>query len=184
MNNAFAEVDGKKRLYQEGSLGTIQPVAVLVGGFAKGAGMIRPDMATMLGFVATDAKVAPAVLARMVKGTADRSFNCATVDGDTSTNDSFILMATGRGPAAASAKDRALLAAVHAEGVVLAEFAYGGKLAPSFPKWLLDGTKPTRAAWYLKDRLLPPIYWHLMLKGREYLCKPHMHNRNVQTPTS
>jgi sulfide:quinone oxidoreductase len=68
--------------------------------------------------------------------------------------------------------------------IVLAEFGYGGKLLPSFPKWLLDGTKPTRAAWYLKDRLLPPIYWHLMLKGREYLCKPHMHNRNEETPAS
>ena len=66
--------------------------------------------------------------------------------------------------------------------IVLAEFGYGGKLLPSFPKWLLDGTKPTRAAWYLKDRLLPPIYWHLMLKGREYLCKPHMHTRHAQTP--
>jgi sulfide:quinone oxidoreductase len=68
--------------------------------------------------------------------------------------------------------------------IVLAEFGYGGKLLPSFPKWLLDGTKPTRAAWYLKDRLLPPIYWHLMLKGREYLCKPHMHNLNEETPAS
>lgn len=58
--------------------------------------------------------------------------------------------------------------------IVLAEFGYGGKLLPSFPRWLLDGTKPTRLAWFLKDRLLPPIYWHCMLKGREWLCKPHM----------
>ena len=57
--------------------------------------------------------------------------------------------------------------------IVLAEFGYGGKLLPSFPKWLIDGTKPSRAAWFLKDRLLPPIYWHFMLKGREWLCKPH-----------
>lgn len=58
--------------------------------------------------------------------------------------------------------------------IVLAEFGYGGKLLPSFPHWLIDGTRPSRLAWFLKDRLLPPIYWHCMLKGREWLCKPHM----------
>ena len=63
--------------------------------------------------------------------------------------------------------------------IVLAEFGYGGKLLPSFPKWLLDGTQPTRAAWFLKDRLLPPIYWHFMLKGREWLAKPHMYNKKT-----
>ncbi|MFY9349759.1 MAG: TIGR01244 family sulfur transferase [Sphingobium sp.] len=56
--------------------------------------------------------------------------------------------------------------------IVLAEFGYGGKLLPSFPAWLLDGRKPTRRAWFLKDRLLPPIYWHGMLKGREWLARP------------
>ncbi|MDE8346810.1 MAG: TIGR01244 family sulfur transferase [Acidocella sp.] len=56
--------------------------------------------------------------------------------------------------------------------IVLAEFGYGGKLMPTFPTWLLDGTKPTRAAWFLKDRLLPPIYWQGMLKGREWLAGP------------
>jgi sulfide:quinone oxidoreductase len=59
--------------------------------------------------------------------------------------------------------------------IVLAEFGYGGKLLPTFPTWLLDGTQPTRAAWLLKDRLLPSIYWHGMLKGREWLAHPrHM----------
>ena len=57
--------------------------------------------------------------------------------------------------------------------IVLAEFGYGGKLLPSFPNWLLDGRKPTRLAWFLKDRMLPPIYWHGMLKGREWLAHPH-----------
>jgi sulfide:quinone oxidoreductase len=57
--------------------------------------------------------------------------------------------------------------------VVLAEFTYGGKLAPSFPSWLLEGTEPTRAGWIVKADLLPPIYWHLMLKGREWLARPH-----------
>jgi sulfide:quinone oxidoreductase len=55
--------------------------------------------------------------------------------------------------------------------IVLAEFGYGGKLLPSFPSWLIDGTKPTRAAWLLKERLLPPVYWQAMLKGREWLVK-------------
>jgi glutamate N-acetyltransferase/amino-acid N-acetyltransferase len=76
-----------------------------VTGIAKGAGMIRPDMATMLGFVATDAKVAQRALQAMVRRVADKSFNCATVDGDTSTNDSFMLIATGIGPSASSRKD-------------------------------------------------------------------------------
>jgi len=56
--------------------------------------------------------------------------------------------------------------------IVLAEFGYGGKLLPSFPNWLIDGTKPSRAAWFLKERLLPPIYWKAMLKGREWMAKP------------
>lgn len=69
---------------------------VTLTGISKGAGMIRPNMATMLGFIATDAKIAPALLQQMVKQVADQSFNCISVDGDTSTNDSFILIATGK----------------------------------------------------------------------------------------
>lgn len=56
--------------------------------------------------------------------------------------------------------------------IVLAEFTYGGKLAPSFPNWLLDGRKPTRLAWLLKAQVLPPLYWKGMLKGREWLARP------------
>ncbi|MDU8456229.1 MULTISPECIES: FAD/NAD(P)-binding oxidoreductase [Pseudomonas syringae group] len=56
--------------------------------------------------------------------------------------------------------------------IVLAEFTYGGKVAPSFPRWLLDGRQPTRLAWWLKERILPVLYWHGMLKGREWLAKP------------
>jgi glutamate N-acetyltransferase/amino-acid N-acetyltransferase len=59
--------------------------------------MIKPNMATMLGFLAIDAKVAQPVLEKMVRQAADRSFNCITIDGDTSTNDSFMLIATGAG---------------------------------------------------------------------------------------
>ncbi|SNS22034.1 glutamate N-acetyltransferase [Noviherbaspirillum humi] len=68
---------------------------VTLTGISKGAGMIKPNMATMLGFLAFDAKVAQPVLDRLVKQAADKSFNCITIDGDTSTNDSFIIMATG-----------------------------------------------------------------------------------------
>lgn len=56
--------------------------------------------------------------------------------------------------------------------IVLAEFGYGGKLLPSMPAWLLDGTKPSRAAWLLKEKILPPLYWKAMLRGREWLVKP------------
>lgn len=56
--------------------------------------------------------------------------------------------------------------------IVLAEFTYGGKVAPSFPKWLIDGTQPSALAWQLKARVLPPLYWDAMLKGREWLAKP------------
>ncbi|MBB3261376.1 glutamate N-acetyltransferase/amino-acid N-acetyltransferase [Paraburkholderia bannensis] len=65
-------------------------------GISKGAGMIKPNMATMLGFLAFDANVAQPVLDELVKYVADRSFNCITIDGDTSTNDSFILIASGK----------------------------------------------------------------------------------------
>ncbi|OBS30369.1 bifunctional ornithine acetyltransferase/N-acetylglutamate synthase [Tepidimonas fonticaldi] len=75
---------------------TIDGVPVTVTGIAKGAGMIRPNMATMLGFVATDAPVAPELIGELARRAADGSFNRITVDGDTSTNDSFIVMATGR----------------------------------------------------------------------------------------
>ena len=69
---------------------------VSMSGIAKGAGMIRPNMATMLGFVATDAAVSPAIMNALAKRLADVSFNRVTVDGDTSTNDSFVVVATGQ----------------------------------------------------------------------------------------
>ncbi len=62
--------------------------------------------------------------------------------------------------------------------IVLAEFSYGGKLDPTFPTWLVDGTKPTRAAWFLKEKMLPWLYFDWMLKGREFLAKPDtIHHR-------
>ena len=76
---------------------TIEGKSVTLTGISKGAGMIKPNMATMLGFLAMDAKVAQPVIDHMVKEAADKSFNCITIDGDTSTNDSFMLIATGAG---------------------------------------------------------------------------------------
>lgn len=73
----------------------INGIPVTMTGISKGAGMIKPNMATMLGYLALDAKVSQSVLEHMVKQAADQSFNCITIDGDTSTNDSFMLIATG-----------------------------------------------------------------------------------------
>lgn len=75
---------------------TLDGHPVNITGISKGAGMIHPNMATMLGFIATDAAVTRPVLRQLVKEVADVSFNCISVDGDTSTNDSFILISTGQ----------------------------------------------------------------------------------------
>ena len=94
---------------------TVSGVPVTVTGIAKGAGMIHPDMATMLAFVATDAPLAPALLAALTREIADVSFNRATVDGDTSTNDSFVIAATGKAALAPlSRADDARLAPIRA----------------------------------------------------------------------
>ncbi len=76
---------------------SIQGKQVTLTGISKGAGMIKPNMATMLGYVACDAAVSQPLLEQMVRHAADASFNCITIDGDTSTNDSFMLIATGAG---------------------------------------------------------------------------------------
>jgi len=96
---------------------------VRVTGIAKGAGMIRPDMATMLAFVATDADVRRADLERLLTAAAARSFNCITVDGDTSTNDAFMLVASGgAGVAARGEADLARLGeAIDAVAMQLAQ---------------------------------------------------------------
>ncbi len=78
----------------------IDGVPVTVTGIAKGSGMIHPDMATMLSFVATDAPIAARLIATATREIAAASFNCATIDGDTSTNDSFVIAATGKAPMA------------------------------------------------------------------------------------
>ncbi len=65
--------------------------------------------------------------------------------------------------------------------IVLAEFGYGGVMKPSFPKFLIDGTRPSRLAWLLKERLLPPIYWKAMLRGREWMARPEKITVNQST---
>ena len=74
----------------------IDGVTITLTGISKGAGMIRPNMATMLGFIATDCAVSPDVLQHLTRDAADASFNSITIDGDTSTNDSLIVVATGK----------------------------------------------------------------------------------------
>ena len=104
---------------------TINGQTITLTGISKGAGMIKPNMATMLGFLAMDAKVAQPVLEHLVKEVADRSFNCITIDGDTSTNDSFIVIATGTAAVEVNAIDMpeylALFAAVQGLAQELAQ---------------------------------------------------------------
>ena len=98
---------------------------VTITGISKGAGMIRPNMATMLGFLATDARIAQALLQPLARTLAEGSFNRVTIDGDTSTNDSFVVIATGKtGPAIDSldsADGQVLLAAMQAVARDLAQ---------------------------------------------------------------
>ena len=119
--------------------------AITVTGIAKGSGMIHPNMATMLGYVATDAAIAPALMPQLVKEVADVSFNCVTVDGDTSTNDSFILIATGQAGNAeiadpAGADYAALKAALSEVAIGLAQaMARDGEGATKFITVAVEG---------------------------------------------
>jgi glutamate N-acetyltransferase/amino-acid N-acetyltransferase len=116
---------------------TIGGRTVTVTGVAKGAGMIRPNMATMLGFVATDAVIDPGLLQGLVREAADQSFNRITIDGDTSTNDSFVLIATQR------AGHPPITQLESAEGAVLREavFAVSRQLAQAIVR---DGEGATK----------------------------------------
>lgn len=123
----------------------IEGRTVTLSGIAKGAGMIRPNMATMLGFVATDACVAPALLNQLAREAADASFNRITVDGDTSTNDSFVVAATQRAGHATisdlnSPAARALRAALCDLAVQLAQaIVRDGEGATKFIRVQVDG---------------------------------------------
>ncbi|HEX4511819.1 MAG TPA: bifunctional glutamate N-acetyltransferase/amino-acid acetyltransferase ArgJ [Burkholderiaceae bacterium] len=119
--------------------------AVTVTGIAKGAGMIHPNMATLLGFVATDAVVAPALLPALARAVADASFNRISIDGDTSTNDSFIVVATqqaghARIESLESAEGRALADAVADVARTLAQaIVRDGEGATKFITVRIDG---------------------------------------------
>ena len=120
-------------------------VPVAVTGIAKGVGMLSPNMATMLAYVATDAAVAPELLEQLVRDVADASFNRVTVDGDTSTNDSFVLIATGAaGAREIRSRDEAdyavLRAAVESVAVKLAQsIARDGEGATKFIEVQVEG---------------------------------------------
>ncbi|MBN8441427.1 MAG: bifunctional glutamate N-acetyltransferase/amino-acid acetyltransferase ArgJ [Thauera sp.] len=120
---------------------------VTLTGISKGAGMIRPNMATMLGFLACDAAVAQPVLDALVKEAADLSFNSITVDGDTSTNDSFILIATGQAGNAeiadvAGAGYKTLREAVVEVSIALAQaIVRDGEGATKFMSIVVEGGK-------------------------------------------
>ncbi|ABG30463.1 TIGR01244 family phosphatase [Roseobacter denitrificans] len=86
--------------------------------------------------------------------------------------DNIVADIAGRSPTAAYDGYGSCPLTVERGKIVLAEFGYGGVLKPSFPSFLLDGTKPTRLAWFLKEKMLPPIYWKAMLKGKEWMAKP------------
>jgi glutamate N-acetyltransferase/amino-acid N-acetyltransferase len=117
-----------------------------ITGVSKGAGMIKPNMATMLGFLATDAGIAQPMLDRLVKEAADASFNCITVDGDTSTNDSFVMIASGQsGAGFASDSDAGwgeVRAAIIAVAVELAQaIVRDGEGATKFITVAVEGGK-------------------------------------------
>ena len=120
---------------------------VTITGIAKGSGMIHPNMATMLGYIATDAAVSQAVLQQMVSHASDVSFNCITVDGDTSTNDALMLIATGKSGAtaitqAASESYMQLQAAVTEVATLLAQaIVRDGEGATKFMTIKVEGGK-------------------------------------------
>lgn len=125
----------------------IAGVTVSITGVSKGAGMIRPNMATMLGFMATDACVAPAVMQQLTRELADGSFNRVTIDGDTSTNDSFVVVATNKAAHApitslASTEGQALKAAMLAVSQKLAQaIVRDGEGATKFITVQVEGGK-------------------------------------------
>lgn len=116
---------------------------VTVTGMSKGSGMIHPNMATMLGYIATDAAIAQPLLQDMVSEAANRSFNCITVDGDTSTNDALMLIATGKSGATVDAANRAAMqSAITEVATVLAQaIVRDGEGATKFITIKVEGGK-------------------------------------------
>src|SRR5437764_406261 len=130
----------------------IEGTTVRINGFAKGSGMIAPDMATMLSYIFTDAALPATVLQPLLKAAADRSYNCVTVDGDTSTSDTVLLCATGQAKNAAitNARDPRLAdfrRALDAVSIDLAQqLAHDGEGAEKFVTIEVTGAENDRAA--------------------------------------
>ena len=126
---------------------TIDGVTITITGIAKGSGMIHPNMATMLGYIATDAAIAQPLLQAMVSKAANHSFNCITVDGDTSTNDALMLIATGKSAlpevkTAGSKAGKALQAAISEVAIWLAQaIVRDGEGATKFITVRVEGGK-------------------------------------------
>jgi glutamate N-acetyltransferase / amino-acid N-acetyltransferase len=116
---------------------------ITVTGMSKGSGMIHPNMATMLGYIATDAAIAQPLLQQMVSEAANRSFNCITVDGDTSTNDALMLIATGKSGVQVGETERAAMqAAVTEVATLLAQaIVRDGEGATKFITIQIEGGK-------------------------------------------
>ncbi|MFX0540751.1 TIGR01244 family sulfur transferase [Roseovarius sp. S4756] len=143
------------------------PDFIRVSPLADGAGWVDVDQATLrhktydniwsLGDVMNAPNAKTAAAARIQAPTVAENV-IADIDGK-----SAVAQYTGYGSCPLT---------VERGKIVLAEFGYGGKLLPSLPKALIDGTKPSRAAWFLKERMLPPIYWKGMLRGREWMAAP------------
>jgi len=133
--------------------------ALTITGIAKGAGMINPNMATMLGYVATDATVAPAPLQVMVRRVAERSFNRICVDGDTSTNDAFVLIASGQSdmPIVASVEDPRFAALERAITDVARQLAQAivrdGEGATKFIEIVVEGARCEEEARAVADAI-------------------------------
>jgi glutamate N-acetyltransferase/amino-acid N-acetyltransferase len=149
---------------------------VNVTGIAKGAGMIQPNMATMLSFVFTDAAIAPGLLQPLAKRVADASFNRVTVDGDTSTNDSYIIAATGKaGNAPVTAMDTAdgatLVAALEKVSLTLAQaIVRDGEGATKFMTIAVSGGRDTAEC----DRIARAVAHSPLVKTAFFASDPNL----------
>ena len=150
--------------------------SIVVTGVAKGAGMIRPNMATMLAFIATDAAVAPPLWRELTAQVADASFNRITVDGDTSTNDSLILIATGAaGIAPITTADDPRLAALHGALLEVAQqlaqaIVRDGEGATKFIEIIVEGAGTTDEA----SRVAYSIAHSPLVKTAFYASDPNL----------
>src|SRR5438876_7208597 len=154
----------------------IDGVPVTVTGIAKGAGMIAPNMATMLAFVATDAPIARAVLDGLAADIATESFNRVTIDGDTSTNDSFVVISTHRAPMQALERDDdprlpAVRAALAAVAIELAQaLVRDGEGATKFIAIVVEGGRDTREC----DRVARAIAHSPLVKTAFFASDPNL----------